>query len=1042
MNLARVSRPGKVARGTSEVARRTCGAGKKVRSHGLADPARLQEARARWLGELAMQESKLERISRPGKFARGTNEIRQVCKKHGRGGSATLRGRKVKSQGLADSARLQEARARWLGEPAGKESKLARVSRPGKDARGTSEVARRTCDARKKVSSHGIENLARLQEARARWLGELAVQEMKLARTRQVCKRHERGGSKNLRCKTVNSHGLADPARLQVARGRWLGELAAQEIKLARVSRSGKVGETGQGCKGHERGGSANLRFEKVNSHGLADPARLQEARAWWFGELAVQESKHARVSRPGKFARGTNETRQDCKWHEGGGSANLRHRKVSSHGLANLARLLEARARWLGDLAVQESKLARVSRPDKVARGRSEVARRTCGTGKKVNSHGLADPTRLQGAGVRWLGELAAQESKLARVSEPRKAIRGTSEVARRSCGAGKKVSSHGLANLARLLEARARWLGDLAVQESKLARVSRPDKVARGRSEVARRTCGTGKKVNSHGLADPTRLQGAGVRWLGELAAQESKLARVSEPRKAIRGTSEVARRSCGAGKKVSSHGLANLARLLEARARWLGDLAVQESKLARVSRPDKVARGRSEVARRTCGTGKKVNSHGLADPTRLQGAGVRWLGELAAQEINSHGLADPTRLQGAGVRWLGELAAQESKLARVSEPRKAIRGTSEVARRSCGAGKKVSSHGLANLARLLEARARWLGDLAVQESKLARVSRPDKVARGRSEVARRTCGTGKKVNSHGLADPTRLQGAGVRWLGELAAQESKLARVSEPRKAIRGTSEVARRSCGAGKKVSSHGLANLARLLEARARWLGDLAVQESKLARVSRPDKVARGRSEVARRTCGTGKKVNSHGLADPTRLQGAGVRWLGELAAQESKLARVSEPRKAIRGTSEVARRSCGAGKKVSSHGLANLARLLEARARWLGELAAQEIKLARVSRSGKVARRTVEVARRTCATRQDCKRHEGGGSANLRRRKLSSHGLADPARLQEARARWLGELAAQEIKLARVSRPGKVARSTSEVARRTCGAGN
>ncbi|PKI70937.1 hypothetical protein CRG98_008670 [Punica granatum] len=67
--LARVSRPGKVARGTSEVARRTCGAGKKVNSHGLADPARLQEARARWLGELAVQESKLAQVSRPGKDA-------------------------------------------------------------------------------------------------------------------------------------------------------------------------------------------------------------------------------------------------------------------------------------------------------------------------------------------------------------------------------------------------------------------------------------------------------------------------------------------------------------------------------------------------------------------------------------------------------------------------------------------------------------------------------------------------------------------------------------------------------------------------------------------------------------------------------------------------------------------------------------------------------------------------------------------------------------------------------------------------------------
>ncbi|PKI59662.1 hypothetical protein CRG98_019947 [Punica granatum] len=146
------------------------------------------------------------------------------------------------------------------------------------------------------------------------------------------------------------------------------------------------------------------------------------------------------------------------------------------------------------------------------------------------------------------------------------------------------------------------------------------------------------------------------------------------------------------------------------------------------------------------------------------------------------------------------------------------------------------------------------------------------------------------------------------------------------------------------------------------------------------------------------------------------------------------LARVSSRRKAARGTSEVARRTCGAGKKVSSHGLADRARLQGARARWLGELAVQESKLARVSRPDKVARGRRE------QTRQDCKRHEGGGSANLRRRKVSSHGLENLARLREARARWLGELAVQESKVARVRRPGKVARDASEVARRTCDA--
>ncbi|PKI35867.1 hypothetical protein CRG98_043742, partial [Punica granatum] len=70
-----------------------------------------------------------------------------------------------------------------------------------------------------------------------------------------------------------------------------------------------------------------------------------------------------------------------------------------------------------------------------------------------------------------------------------------------------------------------------------------------------------------------------------------------------------------------------------------------------------------------------------------------------------------------------------------------------------------------------------------------------------------------------------------------------------------------------------------------------------------------------------------------------------------------------------------------------------------------------------------------------------CKRHERGGSANLRCRKVNSHGLADPPWLQETRARCLGEHAVPESKLARVSRPGKVARGTSEVARRTGGAG-
>ncbi|PKI37281.1 hypothetical protein CRG98_042324 [Punica granatum] len=683
---------------------------KKVSTHGLAVPARLQGARVRWLGELAVQESKLARISRPGKIARGT-----------KGGSpANLRRRK--------------------------ESKLARLSRPGKVARGTREVTRRTCGAGKqerggsvnlrcrKVSSHGLADPARLQEARARWLGELVVQENNLSRvskpgkvargTREVTRRTCGAGKK------VSSHGLADPARLQVALAGWLYELAVQESKLVRVSRPGK--QARQGCKRHELGGSANLRCRKANSHGLADPARLQETRARWLGELAVQESKLARVSGPGKVARDTSEVaRRTC----------------------DARKLQKAGARWLGELAVQESKLARVSRPGKVSRGMSKTRQGFKGHEqggsanlrfKKVNSHGLADPARLQGAGARWFGELAVQESKLARVSRPGKVARGTREVTRRTFGAGKKVSSHGLADPARLQVARARWLYELAVQESKLVRVSRPGKVGRGTSEVARRTCDARKKVSSHGLADPARLQVARARWLYELAVQESKLVRVSRPGKVGRGTSEVARRTCGAGKKVNSHGLADPASLQEARARWLGELAMQESKLERVSRPRVVARGTSEVARRTWGC-RKVISHGIADPTRLL--------EARARKVISQGLANPERLQEARARWLYELAVQESckrqergGSANLRCRKVSSHGFADPARLQEARARKVSSHGLADPARLQEARARWLGELAVQESKLARVSRPGKVARGTSEVARRTCGAGK--------------------------------------------------------------------------------------------------------------------------------------------------------------------------------------------------------------------------------------------------------------------------------------------------------
>ncbi|OWM87151.1 hypothetical protein CDL15_Pgr010183 [Punica granatum] len=80
-----------------------------------------------------------------------------------------------------------------------------------------------------------------------------------------------------------------------------------------------------------------------------------------------------------------------------------------------------------------------------------------------------------------------------------------------------------------------------------------------------------------------------------------------------------------------------------------------------------------------------------------------------------------------------------------------------------------------------------------------------------------------------------------------------------------------------------------------------------------------------------------------------------------------------------------------------------------------GELAKHKRKLARVSRSGKIARGASEQARRTCEaskktrtgeqTWQGCKKDERAYSANLRD--------------------------------ARTSRPGKVARSTSEQARQT-----
>ncbi|PKI58101.1 hypothetical protein CRG98_021506 [Punica granatum] len=364
-------------------------------------------------------------------------------------------------------------------------------------------------------------------------------------------------------------------------------------------------------------------------------------------------------------------------------------------------------------------------------------------------------------------------QKSKLARVSRPGKVARGTSEQARRTCGAGKKVTSHRLADPASLQVARAMWLGELAVPEN------------------------------------PARLQQARARTAGELAVQEGKLARVSRPGKFARGTSEVARRACGAGNYArTGH---QIPQSFKRRARWLRELAMQKSKLARVIKPGKVARGTSELARRTCGARRKVSSHGLADLARLHEAGGRWLGEVALQEsklarkINSHWLEDPARLQEARASWLGELAVQESKLARLSKPGKVARGTSELARRTCGAGRCARTG--YQTQQSFKRRARWLRELAMQKSKLARVSRRGKVRRSTSEVARRTCGAGRCARTGYQTQQSFKRRA--RWLRELAMQKSKLARVIKPGKVARGTSELARRTCGAGKKVCSNRL-----------------------------------------------------------------------------------------------------------------------------------------------------------------------------------------------------------------------------------------
>ncbi|PKI55973.1 hypothetical protein CRG98_023629 [Punica granatum] len=226
---------------------------------------------------------------------------------------------------------------------------------------------------------------------------------------RQGCKKHERAGSANLRSIKVNSHGRADSARLQEARASRLGVLARHESELAR---------TRQDCNKHEPAGSAILRGMKLNSHRRADSARLQEARASRLGVLARHESELAR-------------TRQDCNKHEPAGSAILRGMKLNSHRRADSARLQEARASRLGVLARHESELAR-TRQDC---NKHEPAGSAILRGMKLNSHRRADSARLQEARASRLGVLARHESELARVSRPGKTAISTSQQARRSC-------------------------------------------------------------------------------------------------------------------------------------------------------------------------------------------------------------------------------------------------------------------------------------------------------------------------------------------------------------------------------------------------------------------------------------------------------------------------------------------------------------------------------------------------------------------------------------------------------------------------------
>ncbi|PKI44912.1 hypothetical protein CRG98_034694 [Punica granatum] len=116
------------------------------------------------------------------------------------------------------------------------------------------------------------------------------------------------------------------------------------------------------------RGRAPKARWEMfmTTETSIGKPSRVPEGPFWGAVCLSVERAPGALSEKASMRDRGV-----------------PAHVKVNSHGLVDPARLQEARASRLDELAVQESKLARVSRPDKVARGTREVARRACVAGK-----------------------------------------------------------------------------------------------------------------------------------------------------------------------------------------------------------------------------------------------------------------------------------------------------------------------------------------------------------------------------------------------------------------------------------------------------------------------------------------------------------------------------------------------------------------------------------------------------------------------------------------------------------------------------------